>query len=174
MNERQSKFKDGLTFEEKLAKCNQTRSPLALLVDQLGDVRNLGSIFRIADAANLHHIYCYRMDDFSDSRKLSRVARSTEKFIPYSFISSSEEVRSLQKHYTPVALEITNQSIPFQQYEPMGPTLLLIGNEEKGLSEELLSVASASIHIPMLGINNSMNVAVATGIAVYHLVLAMR
>ena len=50
-----------------------------------------------------------------------------------------------------------------------GRSVMVIGNEKDGVSEELLALCQTSIHIPMYGVNTSMNVAMATAIAVYGL-----
>ena len=66
-----------------------------------------------------------------------------------------------------VALEITDTSIPYMEYHPEKECCLIIGNEKNGVRPELLQLAETCIHIPMYGLNTSMNVAVATGIATF-------
>ena len=50
----------------------------------------------------------------------------------------------------------------------------MIGNEQRGVSEELLALTTQSIHLPMLGMNTSMNVTCAAGIAVYGLLMKLQ
>ena len=170
MAQRKTSYQDtALAFERRLQKIKESRAGVSLLLDGIEDYRNLGALFRIADAANLDHIYGYRMPELFSHRKLGKVARSTQRFIPHSNLSQGEEIVALQDNFELIALELTDQSIPYHEYYPEGPCALIIGNESLGVSTELLSLASRSIHIPMHGINHSMNVAVATGIAVYHL-----
>ena len=67
-----------------------------------------------------------------------------------------------------LALEITNNSISLNKYnfEKNEKYAFVIGNEQKGVSQEALNLSDKSVHIDMYGNNSSMNVSVATGIAV--------
>lgn len=145
------------------------RHSIALLLDQLNDVRNIGAICRLADAARLEKIFAYRMDEVALGKKFKRVARTTNEFLPFVALQNMEELKKLQETYQFVALEITNSSIPYTNFIPDRPCLLIAGNEQYGVSSELLNLVEQSIHIPMYGINTSMNVAMSVGIAVYGL-----
>lgn len=153
-----------------LKKIKKNRQPISLLLDGLQDPINIGAAFRLADAARLNHIYLYRCIDLTNSKKWKRVARSTQQYVPYSILLEQNEVENLQVQQQLVALEWTDQSIPYHQFEPLLPTILVVGSEKYGVSSELLQLSERSIHIPMLGVNTSMNVMVATGIAIYHLI----
>lgn len=157
-------------FQNHLKQVQQSRHPLALLLDGLTLPVNIGSAFRLADAANLQHIYLYRCSELEHSKKWKRVARSAHQYVPYSFLNTLEEVENLQIEQQLVALEWTNDSIPFQQFQPVQPVILVLGNEQRGVSEELLQLVQRSIHIPMYGVNTSMNVTMAAGIATYGLI----
>jgi tRNA G18 (ribose-2'-O)-methylase SpoU len=74
-----------------------------------------------------------------------------------------------------VALEITDESIPYYEIKPEDfPLCLIVGNEITGITEEVLSMCDLSIEIPQFGIKHSLNVAVAYGIAVFELVKIYR
>lgn len=154
--------------ETRLCEFRNDPSPIVFLLDEMEDPRNLGSIFRIADAARVSTIYGYRMNNI-DSSKIEKVSRQTNEHISFNFINSLAEVEKLSKAYIPIALEYTNKSKAFNMYVKNEPCMLIIGNERRGVSKELLSICHSSLHIPMLGQNSSMNVSVATGIVVYHL-----
>lgn len=65
-----------------------------------------------------------------------------------------------------VALEKTKKSIDIKNFKPKFPLALIVGNEKKGISKTILKRADAVVHIPMYGKKESLNVAVAYGIAV--------
>ena len=67
------------------------------------------------------------------------------------------------------ALEQAKDSRPLQKFRPKAPIVLILGNEVKGLGPKDLSLADEVIEIPMLGRKESLNVAVAAGIALYEL-----
>lgn len=151
----------------------QNRHPIALLLDRVTNARNIGSLYRLADAARLEHIYAYQFEEYANGKKIKRVARAANEFVPFQPLKTLEEVKKLREKYQFVALEVTNTSIPYATFTPEKPCLLIIGNEQNGVSKELLDLAEKAIHIPMFGINTSMNVAMSTGIAVYGLLQNM-
>lgn len=165
-----------LTFQDARPDLNMylndiqpNRHPISLLLDGVLDVRNIGALFRLAEAAWIEKIYLYRMEKVQLGIEFKRVARSAEQFIPYEALSDFNEVQNLLQTYHLLALEWTNDSIDYNKVNVQTPCLLAIGNEERGVSDEILQAAVMCIHIPMYGVKTSMNVAVATGIAVYHL-----
>lgn len=161
-----------ITFHDKKTEIEgilQNRSPISLLLDNLEDIQNLGMIFRLADAARLKHLYFYNMPVFEITKKLERIARSTTKYVPFSKLSNLSDVELLKKENELIALEYTNLSIPFTEFTSQKDIITVVGNEKNGVSPDLLDLSNQSVHIPMLGVNSSMNVAMATGIAVYGL-----
>lgn len=156
-------------FENYLRNIQANRHPLSLLLDGVLDVRNVGALFRLADAARLEKIYFYRMDSLKLGVEFKRVARSAEQFVPFETLHSFEDVKKLLQTHQLLALEWTNDSVAYNMLTPRTSCLLAIGNEESGISEEILHIAEQCIHIPMYGVKTSLNVAVATGIAVYGL-----
>ncbi|MGB0983471.1 MAG: TrmH family RNA methyltransferase [Saprospiraceae bacterium] len=171
MNNKQLEYKDERgSFEERLAFINNSRKPLSLLLDSLDDAKNIGGIFRIADAANISHIYLYNCNHSLADKRLQRTARSTQKYVPSSIVSSFEDFLNLKKQYQTIALEITSQSIPYTSLDINSPVLLIIGAENQGVSKEILEEMDVSIHIPMHGINTSMNVMTATAVATFHII----
>lgn len=174
MQEKQLSFKDMRPDSKARADIIKTnRKPISLLLDRMTDPRNVGGIFRLADAALIEHIYFYKCDNLEITAKIKRISRSTTQVVPYSYLKSLGAVETLKDTHNPIALEYTNQSIPYTDFMPLGKTLLIIGNEQRGVSEELLKITEQSIHLPMLGMNTSMNVMCATGIAVYGLLMKL-
>lgn len=170
MSRKQITFKDTRPdFENYLAHIQANRHPLSLLLDQVLDMRNLGSIFRLADAARLEKIYFYKMESLRFTTHFKRVARSTEQFVPYESLLSLDTIEMMKGTHHILALEWTNDSVKYNDLVINKPCLLIVGNEESGVSDEMLGIAHECIHIPMYGVKTSLNVAMATGIAVYEL-----
>ncbi len=157
---------------ERIMTIKDHRTPIALLCDRMTDIRNVGAMFRIADAARLEKIYFYQSDVNFNHKKVAKVARSTNQYVDFEIVNTFAEVEHLQTIYEMIALDKTAKSIDytiFQQHDTAKKLLLIIGSEQFGVSEMLLGMTTAAIHLPMLGVNTSMNVSVATGIAVFHL-----
>ena len=159
----------------RLAHIREHPFPISLLLDEINDPRNLGSIFRLADACRIKRIYGFgEMENAIENRKLKRYARSANNWIPYTGLKDLSEVKEIAKQLPIVALEVTSESIPHTQFIPPEEMILLIGNERNGVREELLDLCHQSIHLPMHGLNTSMNVSVATGIALYTILAKLK
>lgn len=143
--------------------------PISLILDGISNQRNLASIFRIAEAARVKKVYGYKIPLFEQDIKLRRISRGTFEMVDFQLVNSIEKLKSKIENTELVALEITNTSIPYTEYIPQKECCLIIGGEKNGVSKELLSLTSTSIHIPMHGLNTSMNVSVATGIATFEI-----
>lgn len=79
-------------------------------------------------------------------------------------------MEGLQKEgWDVIALELMPDAVPLSSFKMMKDTCLVVGHELTGVPQELLSLCDAVITIPMLGKKESLNVAVAAGVALYHL-----
>jgi len=170
MERRQLTFRETRPdYEAYLEFIQNNRHPVSLLLDRVLDVKNIGALFRLADAARLAKIYFYKMEGVELTTSFRRVARAAEQFVLFESLTSVEQVQALAQTHQLLALEWTNDSMAYHEVIPEKPIVLIIGNEENGVSGDLLSIVEDCIHIPMYGVKTSMNVAMATGIAVYKL-----
>lgn len=155
------------------SKFSKKKFPVILICDHVNSPANIGSLFRIADSFGVEKIYFIGEDITVISKRMIRTARSTHEMIPYEQINSSSALMNILKNdnYTLLALEITDHSIPVFEYEstPEEKIALIIGEENSGVSKDILNLVKETVHIPMHGNNSSMNVATAAGIALYEL-----
>ncbi|SDS56406.1 SpoU rRNA Methylase family protein [Gillisia sp. Hel1_33_143] len=147
--------------------------PLIILTDNIIGEANIGSIFRLADAFNIHKIIFTGSPINLKSNRLKKTARSTYKYVDFEYMKEAAGVaRSfIEKGYKTLAIEITSNSVSIDSisYENETKLLLIVGNESAGISSELLELSHKHLHINMFGENSSMNVAQATGIALYEI-----
>ena len=155
-------------FSEELADVNARRHPLALLFDGVADARNIGALFRLADAANVSRVFLYREPDFQINQKMVRVSRSTIEYVPFTVVKDENHLKEILSEYSPIVLDYTDRSTAYTKFSYPPNPLLVIGNEQRGTSDELMELVADHIHLPMLGVKTSMNVACAASIAVYH------
>jgi tRNA G18 (ribose-2'-O)-methylase SpoU len=149
------------------------RCRLCFLSDDVDSPVNVGSFFRIADALGVEKIYLAGSSCVPPNPKIKKDSRSTDKYVAY---SHSDDVRALVTQlkadgYKIVCLEITSISTSIEDFNasPGEKICLVLGSEDKGVSQQLLDMSDATIHIPMLGTNSSMNVASACAIATYQI-----
>ncbi|NJL74933.1 MAG: RNA methyltransferase [Saprospiraceae bacterium] len=151
-----------------IAQIKTNRHPISVLLDGIQDVQNIGAILRLADAARLEQVILFNHYGETPAKKLSRVSRSTDQYVNFHTLSSWDALLALKETHTLVALEITTNSVPYFDWQPQFPLLLMAGGEQQGISESVLALADQVVHLPMYGVNLSMNVAMASSIVVYH------
>ena len=162
------KLRPFIAEEDKPVDLEQ-RNEIYLVLDNLRSVYNIGAIFRTADATKVKKIYLCGITAHPPRIDLEKTALGAEKYVPWEYCeTTAEAINLLKKQNTSIiALEQTDQSIDFHQFEFKMPLALVIGNEVEGVSNEILSLCDAAIEITMLGLKNSLNVTTATGIVLY-------
>ena len=146
--------------------------PITLICDNVTNAPNIGSLLRISDALGVEElIFCGENSQLG--KRMKKTSRSTEKYVSYKEESDIlQVVTSLKaKRYFIIALEITDSSISLDDFllNTNQPIALIIGNENIGVSEDILKLADEIVHIKMFGENTSMNVVQATSITLYEL-----
>jgi tRNA G18 (ribose-2'-O)-methylase SpoU len=170
MKESQSKFnlkKDFIRTE--IEHISSNRLPLILIADQIRNIGNAGMIFRIADSLRLQKIIFFNNLKKFDEKILLKKSRSTSKYVEFEYVNNIEEVIKLKSEFQFVSIEKTNKSTDFKTFEYTKPICLIIGAERTGISDELMKITDISLHLPMNGINTSINVATAFSAVVYEI-----
>ena len=144
---------------------------VCLILHNIRSAYNVGSIFRTADAAGVNKIYICGYSPTPDNKKVAKTALGAEKTVLWeNHRQTWRLMEKLKKEGVQVAaLEQSKKSVDFRKFKPKFPIALVIGNEIRGLSKEILKRADKIIAIPMYGRKESLNVSVAAGIAVYRL-----
>ena len=133
---------------------------------------NVGSIFRTADGAGVDKIILGGYSAHPPHPKLIKTALGAEEVVPYERVWQTwRAIEDLKKRgYYIVALEKTNRAENIFNFKPKFPLALIVGNEKRGLSKEILRRCDEIVFIPMRGQKESLNVAVAFGIAAYTII----
>lgn len=148
------------------------KMPVVVALNSIRSNYNVGSIFRTSDGAMIESLYLCGYTPHPPKKEILKTALgSTESiswFYEKNIFSVIEKMKS--EGYKIVALELASQT---KKYYEVGkedfPICLIIGNEITGISDEILSLCDFSIEIPQFGIKQSLNVAVAYGIAIFEL-----
>jgi len=160
-----------LTFDDHQK--GTSKYPISILADNITLTKNVGALFRLCDSLGVEHLYLTGDVCTSPNLKLSKVSRFTERNVPHSTeINPLLIIKQLkQKGYTILSLELTSHSKNIREFDFTGinKICLILGNEAKGVSDALLEASDHCIHIPMLGMNSSMNVICAASIAVFEI-----
>lgn len=148
----------------------------ALLLHNIRSAYNVGSIFRTADAAGVSMIYLTGytprpLDHWGRIQKgIAKTALGAETNIPWKGANTPMSIiKQLNSNgWRIVGIEQDIRSVNYRAYVPGQPTLFIVGNEVRGISQALRAQCDTLIEIPMHGQKESLNVAVATGIVLFH------
>lgn len=153
------------------------KHPIVAVFENIRSVYNVGSMLRTCDAMLLEHVWVTGYTPRPDHSGIRKAALGSERTIAWSQAPDAPDVvRRLKKDgYTIAALEITDRPTSIRDVAPAHfPLALIVGNELTGVSDEALREADLAIEIPQYGSKQSLNVAVAFGIATAGLVERLR
>ncbi|MHC4504432.1 MAG: TrmH family RNA methyltransferase [Planctomycetota bacterium] len=153
---------------EGSARCTM---PVAVVLENIRSLWNVGSIFRTADAAGVEELWLVGITGRPPREEISKTALGAEEAVRWREAATAlEAVESLREGGRfVVALERTSASVPLAGADVRFPCALLLGNEVAGLSAEAIEAADVVCHVPMHGVKSSLNVAVAAGVALYEI-----
>jgi len=158
--------------EEELARIE--RKPIYIVLDNVLDTYNIGSIFRLADAVAAKEIILCGGSEIPPSSRIHKAAVGTETWVPWRYFKTAsealEELKIENKELRIVAVEQNEKSITLSDL-PLNlrgrSIALVVGHETEGVSRLALEMADVIVEIPMWGVNKSLNVVVSTGIVLY-------
>lgn len=149
------------------------KQPLCVVLDDIRSLHNVGSVFRTADAFRLERLYLCGITACPPSVEIHKTALGAESTVPWTYRPTAlEAVSELREEgYTVLALEQTRASIPLQEvpFEPHRKYALIVGNEVKGVRQEVIDAAHGTVEIPQYGTKHSLNVSVSCGMALWEL-----
>lgn len=149
---------------------------LSAVLDNIRSAYNVGAIFRTADGVGLQHLFlCGLTPTPAENLSVRKTALGAELALPWSqhLNALTLAVRLREEGYSLIGLECTSKATPIYRFKgeppddrPMG---LIVGNERAGVDPGLLDLCEVVLALPMRGEKESLNVAVAFGVAAYWL-----
>jgi tRNA G18 (ribose-2'-O)-methylase SpoU len=142
-----------------------------LICDNIRSLWNVGSIFRTADGAGIAKIFLCGFTGRPPRAEISKTALGAENAVPWEGLEDPcKAVAILQQQHVPVyVLEHTTRSRSLWDSPIELPAGLVIGNEVDGVSPRVVARADGALAIPMFGVKESLNVAVACGVALFEI-----
>lgn len=164
-----------MTPEEAVA---ARKLPLAVLLDNVRSLQNVGSVMRTSDAFAVCEVICGGITGTPPHSELSKTALGAEESIVWRHVEDTvSECRRLREEgWRVCVLEQVHGSIPLEDFhaEPGERYLLVLGNEVSGVDQRIVDLADIVLEIPMYGAKHSLNVAVSGGIALWALSSKLR
>ena len=146
--------------------------PLVVVLDDVRSMYNVGSVFRTCDAFRVEKICLCGITSTPPHAEIHKTALGAEDSVSWQYCNTAlEAVRELKKQgYTVFSVEQAegSTSLPLFVPEKGRKYAVVMGNEVKGVHQEVIDESNGCLEIPQLGVKHSMNVSVTTGIIIYH------
>jgi len=150
--------------------------PVAILLDNVRSMYNVGAFFRTADAASVEKLYLCGITGHPPQKAISKTALGAEETVPWEHawepLPVAKALRA--RGYEMAAIETTVHAVDLFDWRPRFPVCLVFGHEVEGVRPELTALCDTHVRIPMLGAKHSLNVATAGGVAIYELLRKYR
>jgi tRNA (guanosine-2'-O-)-methyltransferase len=158
-------------FLNRAKKANRPKRKIVFILHDVEYPVNVGSIFRLADACGVKEIYLSGITPLPTTPKIKKVSRGKVKFANWKKVKNLEQtLGDLKKRgYQVCALEITNLSKNYGDYQFPNKVCLVVGHEDHGIPNKVLKHCDFSVFIPMFGKGRSLNVHVALAVVAYYL-----
>ena len=179
------------------------KTPLIVVLDDVRSLHNVGSVFRTADAFRLEAIYLCGITATPDTvtnadgtvikdcslkavQEIHKTALGAEESVDWRYFkSATDAVESLKNDgYTVMAVEQCHGSTMLQDFVPACPVskqkdgkrgyAVILGNEVKGVHQEVIDLCDGCLEIPQYGTKHSLNVSVTGGIIIWHFVQKLK
>ncbi|MFA6457306.1 MAG: RNA methyltransferase [Bacteroidota bacterium] len=146
------------------------RNPICVMADNIRSLYNVGSIFRSSDGALVQKLFLTGFTPAPPRKEIDKTALGSTLTVPWEYHKDPlPAIQQLKEQKIKIcAVELTTKSIPYYQLKQEDfPMCLVVGNEITGISKEIIEQADMAVEIPMYGLKQSLNVAVAFGIVLY-------
>ena len=145
--------------------------PLAVILDEVRSLHNIGSVFRTWDAFLVERIYLCGITATPPHPEMHKTALGAEDTVDWKYVKHTlEAVEELHNEgYTVLAIEQVEGSTMLDELElePDKKYAIVMGNEVKGVQQEVIDACDGCIEIPQYGTKHSLNVSVTTGIVLW-------
>ncbi len=145
-----------------------------LILPSLRSCHNVGAMFRTADVFGITKLYLVGYTACPPKVQIDKVSLGAEKWMPWEKrVDLKRLINSLKKKGVfVVGLEKTTTSIEIRKSKSLKiekDIALIVGNEVRGISDDILKLCDEVVHIEMYGKKESLNVSIAAGIAMYEI-----
>lgn len=145
--------------------------PLVVILDDVRSLHNVGSVFRSSDAFLVQSIYLCGITATPPQPDIHKTALGAEDTVSWKYFKNTlDAVKELQAEgYIVYATEQVEESIKLQdlQLDITKKYAIIMGNEVKGVKQEVVDHSDGCIEIPQFGTKHSLNVSVTAGIVIW-------
>ena len=149
------------------------KTPLIVVLDNIRSLNNIGSVFRTSDAFVIEKIYLCGITATPPNKEIHKTALGATESVNWEYVEDTVAlVEKLKAESVKVlAIEQAEQSIKLQDFkiDLDQKYAVVMGNEVKGVQQEVVSACDYCVEIPQYGTKHSLNISVTTGIVLWDL-----
>jgi 23S rRNA (guanosine2251-2'-O)-methyltransferase len=140
-------------------------------IDHMRSAFNVGSIIRVVDAVGFESIMLSSWTPGKENGQVRKTAMGCTEWIPQARHQDLGEalIRAKDEGYSVIGIETVSDSFGYAEYPWPDKGVIVLGNEEYGLTEDVLKACDDFVHLPMSGFKNSVNVANAFAVVAFHI-----
>ena len=146
--------------------------PLVVVLDDVRSMHNVGSVFRTGDAFRIEAVYLCGITSTPPMAEIHKTALGAEDSVEWKYFETAlEAVEELKSDgYEVYSVEQAHGSTMLQNFTPINNKkyAVVLGNEVKGVHQEVIDASNGCLEIPQFGTKHSMNVSVTGGIIIWH------
>lgn len=142
-------------------------APFFLILDQLADPHNLGSILRTADAAGVHGVIIPKRRSVGLTSVVAKTAAGALEHVPVARVNNLVQTAEELKERGVWLFGTDMKGTDYRRWDATGPSAVVIGNEGKGISPLMKKTCDEMLTIPMGGHVQSLNASVAASLLIY-------
>jgi tRNA G18 (ribose-2'-O)-methylase SpoU len=152
------------------------RLPVAVLLDDVRSLYNVGAFFRTADGAGVEKLYLCGITGAPPKAGIAKTALGAENSVAWEHSwDPAAVVRGLRERgYEVATVETSPRAVDLFDWKPAFPVCVVFGHEVEGVRPALAEACDTHVRIPMLGSKHSLNVATAGGVVIYELLRKYR
>ena len=147
------------------------KQPLVVVLDHVRSLYNVGSVFRTSDAFRLSGVCLCGITARPPHPEIHKTALGAEESVPWQYFERTQDavVWLKEQGYTVLAIEQCEGStkLPDFRRAPDKRYAIVMGNEVKGVQQDVVDMCDGCIEIPQFGTKHSMNVSVTTGMIIW-------
>lgn len=147
------------------------KNPVVVVLDNVRSEHNVGSVLRTADAFRIEKVMLCGITGAPPSAEIHKTALGAEDSVMWEHLDTTMQAvtRLREEGYTLLAVEQVEGSHKLGEYafSPSGKYALVLGNEVKGVAQEVVDFCGEALEIPQYGTKHSLNVSVTAGIVMW-------
>ncbi len=154
------------------------KTPLIIVLDNIRSLNNIGSVFRTADAFLVEKIFLCGITASPPHREIHKTALGATESVEWEYFNTTKlAVEKLKtENYKIISIEQTENSTMLNDFYPEKGKkyAIILGNEVKGVEQDIINLSDMVIEIPQFGTKHSINISVANGIVVWDIFSKIR